>query len=307
MNQKICLRILLALTPVALLTVALALPSLADAQTPAPRRAAPPRKAPGTAPRKAPPATKKRATPVKRAAPKPRTVTARRAAPKRVTPPRKPASPPKPSKVLKTKKAKQTKTKKKKKTKSKPPVARFYLGADLSFFPSTHTKRQVVGLGAESMPNNTAIRQIHGSSLRFIQGLQIMNGAMDLRFGVGVSNLIPVGGKRALWGSDFGMSAGVRIHRFKRFDLQIFNGYRLLVTSGLDRDHNGIGLHLEVGVGGTYHIDKRHRMEFRLGYCHQQLRYHTKTDAQVGGLETPSGVTFKSHMIVLSFAFLHFR
>jgi hypothetical protein len=238
------------------------------------------------APRKAPPATKKRATPVKRAAPKPRTVTVRRAAPKRVTPPRKPATPQKPP---------------------KPPVARFYLGADLSFFPSTHTNRQVFGLGAESMPNNSAIRQLHGSSLRFIQGLQILNGAMDLRFGVGVSNLTAVGGKRALWGSDFGLSAGVRIHQFKRVDLQIFHGYRLLVTSGLDRDHNGIGLHVEVGVGGTYHIDKRHRVEFRLGYCHQQLRYLLKTDAKSGGLETPSGVTFKSHMIVLSFAFLHLR
>jgi len=298
--------ILLAMTPLLLV----ALPSQADAQAPDPsdigRRATP-----ETGPRKAPPKTKKRAAPARRtAAPARRTAPPRRATPKATAAPVKRAAPPRraqtPKKSEKPKKPKKSEKPKKPK-KPKTHVARFYLGADLSFFPGASTSREIHGIGEETMPNTVAIRQVHGSSLRFIQGLRIMNGAMDVRFGVGLSNLIPVGGRRALWGSDFGLGAGIRIHRFGRFELLVFNAYRLLVTSGLDKDHTGIGLHLELGVGGAYRIDKRHWVELRLGYCRQQLRYREDTTAQVGGLETPSGVIFKTHMIMVSFAFLHFR
>jgi hypothetical protein len=264
------------------LLLLLVLTERAGAQTPDPSDIGR-RPTPAARPRKARPAAKKRAVPPKRAAP-------------RASPPRKP---PKLKKLKRPKKPK--------KPRQKTHVARFYIGADLSFFPGAHTSRQIHGLGAETMPNTAAIRQLHGSSLRFIQGLHIMNSTMDVRFAVGLSNLIPVGGRRALWGSDLGLGAGIRIHRFGRVDLQIFNAYRLLVFSGLDRDYNGIGLHLEVGLGAAYRIDKRHWVEFRLGYCRQQLRYRKDTTAQVGGLKTPSGVVFKSHMIVISFAFLHFR
>jgi hypothetical protein len=193
------------------------------------------------------------------------------------------------------------KAKKSKKTARKIPVVRFYIGADLSFFPGASTSREIYGVGAETLPNTAAIRQVHASSLRFIQGLSIMNSALDLRFGVGVSNLIPVGGRRALWGSDLGLGAGIRLRRFGRVDLHFFNAYRLLVVTGLDRHENGIGLQIELGVGAAYQIDKRHWVEFRLGYGHQQLRYKTDSTAQV------SGVILKSHMILLSFALLHFR
>jgi len=193
-----------------------------------------------------------------------------------------------------------------KKAGPKAPGAQLYIGADLSFFPGAHTNRQIHGLGAETMPRNSAIRQLHGSSLRFIQGLYIANGAMDVRFGAGVSNLIAVGGRRALWGSDFGLGASIRLHRFGRVDLQVFNAYRLLVVSGLDHDYNGIGLHFEVGLGGAYRIDKKKWVELRLGYCRQQLRYRKDSTEQVGGLKTANGVLFTSDMIVLSFAFLYF-
>ncbi len=293
------------------LLLVLPLVTAAQAQAVSPPKAPPAARSPATPVKrvsqpKAPPAAKKRAVPKKRpvakkrAVPKKRPVTRALAAPsKRAAAPRKPPLPLKPKKATKAKKAK--------KASSKPPLLKFYIGADLSFFPGAQTSREIYGIGAETMPNTAAIRQLHGTSLRFIQGLSLMNRVLDVRFGVGLSNLIPVGGRRALWGSDFGLGAGVRLHRFGRVDLQIFNAYRLLVVTGLDRHENGIGLQMEVGLGAAYQIDKRHWVEFRLGYGHRQLRYNTDTTEQVGGLTTPAGVVFKSHMIMLSFALLHFR
>ncbi len=296
------------------------LPDPAQAQTPAPRVAKqPPARATPratAAPRKAPPAAKKRQPPARRAATAKRPTPAKVALPKaRAATARRTASPrpakrarPEPSALQKKLRGKLKKIKKAKKDRKKPPVARIYIGADLSIFPGVHTSREIQGIAAEATPRTAAIRALHGSSLRFIQGLHLMNSTLDIRFAVGLSNLIPVGGKRALWGSDFGLGGSFRIYRFaKRVDLSFFNAYRLLIVSSLDNDLNGIGLHLEVGLSGTYHINRKYAVEIRLGYSRQQLRYRKNTTAQVGGLETPSGVLFKSDMFLLNFAFLHFR
>ncbi len=166
---------------------------------------------------------------------------------------------------------------------------------------------EIQGDAARTTPQTAAITQLHGSSLRFVQGLHIMNGALDLRIAVGLANLIPVGTKRSLWGSDFGLGAAFRLHRLGRVDLQLYNAYRLLVMSSPDRDQNGIALRLEVGLGALYHLEGPFAVEARLGYSWQQLRYHRVTTDMVGGLETPTGVVFRTHMLVLTFTFLHFR